>query len=86
MTTGAIVVGLALIGFASGVDAASRFGQGWWLPPGCWQAICLRCLFCPPFVSGWRAIATACQSEVLFHQLNVAHTRHLLLSWSTFSP
>ncbi|AJQ74091.1 hypothetical protein AW67_21820 [Salmonella enterica subsp. enterica serovar Montevideo str. USDA-ARS-USMARC-1903] len=35
MTTGAIVVGLALIGFASGVDAESRFGQGWWLPPEC---------------------------------------------------
>ncbi|EHI6293150.1 hypothetical protein ACQYBH_001499 [Salmonella enterica] len=64
--------GLALIGFASGVDAASRFwpGRG---AGGCHRDadrqsvydVCSAHRLC---LAG--AIATAYQSEVLFHQLN----------------
>ncbi len=77
MTTGAIVFSLALLLFASGVDAASRFGLGLVIASGMLTGT-LFTMFVLPTVYVWLArdcaVATACQSEVPFHQLNAVHT------------
>lgn len=88
MTTGAIVFGLALLLFASGVDAASRFGLGLVIASGMLTGT-LFTMFVLPTVYVWLArdcaVATHVRAKFPFISSTQCIPRHLLLSWYTFS-
>ncbi|EEB0425393.1 hypothetical protein DI424_00325 [Salmonella enterica subsp. enterica serovar Oakland] len=78
--------GLALIGFASGVDAASRFWPGRVVATGMLTGN-LFTMFVLPTVCVWLArLRQHIRAKFSFISSTRRRPRLWLLSWSTFSP